>query len=79
MDFGVTDTGFVLKSFSDIMKDIENQKIEGGHTYERMQQANLKLTHEASCTSSSSVRMVVVVSAIDTSNRPSSAVNSIMP
>ena len=25
MDFGVTDTGFVLKSFSDIMKDIEKR------------------------------------------------------
>ena len=25
MDFGVIDTGFVLKSFSDIMKDIEKR------------------------------------------------------
>ena len=25
MDFGVTDTGFVLKSFPDIMKDIEKR------------------------------------------------------
>ena len=25
MDFGVTDTGFVLKSFSDIMKDVEKR------------------------------------------------------
>ena len=24
MDFGVTEKGFVLKSFADIMKDIEN-------------------------------------------------------
>ena len=27
MDFGVTDAGFVLKSFSDIMKDIEKLEI----------------------------------------------------
>ena len=25
MDFGVTEKGFVLKSFTDIMKDIENR------------------------------------------------------